>query len=145
MRPRISVVTLGVDDLAAAVRFYRDGLGLATEGIVGTDVEHGAVAFFDLEGGLKLALFGRVDIAHDSGVPLGARSVSEYTLGHNVHSRAEVEAIMAVAHLAGATISQPARDTAWGGYAGSFQDPDGHVWEVVWNPSWETPAPEHVV
>ena len=136
MKPRITVMTLGVDDLDRSLRFYRDGLGLPTEGIVGQEFEHGAVAFFDLQAGLKLALWPRKSLSHDSGIPLGSPSPTEFTLGHNVASRAEVDAVMAQARMAGAVIVKPAQDTFWGGYAGYFQDPDDHLWEVVWNPQW---------
>ncbi|MHB1110193.1 MAG: VOC family protein [Devosia sp.] len=135
MKPRISVLMLGVDSLERAVTFYRDGLGLTTEGIVGREFEHGAVAFFDLQPGLKLAVWPRADLAHDTG--LEARpSATEFSIGHNVRDRAEVDAVMEQAREAGATIVKPARDTFWGGYAGYFQDPDGHLWEVAWNPAW---------
>jgi uncharacterized protein len=134
MKPRISVVTVGVDDLERSLRFYRDGLGLSTDGIVGREFEHGAVVFIDLQAGLRLALWPRKSIAHDSGLPFGARSPAEFTLGHNVASKAEVDAVMDQAKRAGAVIVKPAQDTFWGGYAGYFQDPDGHLWEVVWNP-----------
>ena len=136
MKPRITLLTLGVDDLEAAVRFYRDGLGLRTEGIVGAEFEHGAVAFFDLQAGLKLALWPRASIAHDSGLAHATRSPTDFTIGHNVGAKGEVDAVMAQAGAAGATIVKPAHDTFWGGYAGYFQDPDGHVWEVAWNPQW---------
>lgn len=128
------MLTLGVDDLERAVAFYRDGLGFETKGIVGTEFEHGAVAFFDLEGGLKLALWPRSSIAFDSGVGSGARDATAFTIGHNVGSRAEVDDVMERARRAGAVIVKPAAETFWGGYAGYFQDPDGHLWEVVWNP-----------
>ena len=134
MKPRISVITLGVDDLEAAVHFYRDGLGLLTAGIIGTEFEHGAVAFFDLQDGLKLALWPRASIANDTGIVPTPQSPTGFTLGHNVSSRAEVDAVMQQAQAAGATIVKPAHPTFWGGYAGYFQDPDGHLWEVVWNP-----------
>lgn len=137
MRPRLTVVTLGVADLERAVRFYRDGLGWPTEGIVGREFAHGAVAFFDLEHGLKLALWARADLAHDSGLPLGIPSATEVSLGHNVGSAAEVDAVMATVERAGASIVKRAGETFWGGYAGLFQDPDGHLWEVVWNPAWD--------
>lgn len=139
MKPRITVLTLGVSDLEAAVSFYRDGLGLPTEGIVGAQFEHGAVAFFDLESGLRLALWPRASLAHDSGVPVTAPCATELSLGHNVALKAEVDAVMAQVTKAGAKIVKAAHDTFWGGYAGYFQDPDGHLWEVVWNPEW-TPA-----
>jgi len=133
----ITGITLGVDDLECALRFYRDGLGLPTRGIVGTEFEHGAVAFFDLQHGLKLAIWPRTSLAHEAKVPLGPRSATECTLGHNVASKAEVDAVMAQVQQAGATITDPPHDAFWGGYTGSFQVPDGHVWEVVWNPDWE--------
>jgi len=136
MTPRITVITIGVDDLDRALRFYRDGLGLKTEGIIGKEFEHGAVAFFDLQAGLKLAIWPRKSISHDSGLPLGDPSATECTLGHNVSSRAEVDTVMEQARSAGAVIVKPAHDTFWGGYAGYFQDPDGHLWEVAWNPQW---------
>lgn len=134
MKARIAVITLGVNDLDRALSFYRDGLGLATKGIVGKEFEHGAVAFFDLQSGLKLAIWPRASIAHDSGLPLGHAGATDLTLGHNVASRAEVVAVMKQAEAAGASIVKPAHETFWGGYAGYFQDPDGHLWEVVWNP-----------
>jgi catechol 2,3-dioxygenase-like lactoylglutathione lyase family enzyme len=136
LKPRITVLTLGVDDLEAAVRFYRDGLGLPTEGIVGQEFEYGAVAFFDLQAGLRLALWPRVSIARDTGLPVQPPSPADFTIGHNVGSREEVDAVLAQAGRAGARIVKPAHDTFWGGYAGYFQDPDGHLWEVVWNPDW---------
>lgn len=135
MHPRISVLTLGVDDLDAAVRFYRDGLGLATDGIIGTEFAHGAVAFFDLQSGLKLALWPRSSIARDTGTAQTPRSATEFTLGHNVRSEAEVDAVFAQAIAAGATSVNAPHATFWGGYAGYFQDPDGHLWEVVYNPA----------
>jgi catechol 2,3-dioxygenase-like lactoylglutathione lyase family enzyme len=136
MKPRITLITLGVDDLQRAVRFYRDGLGLKTEGIVGTEFEYGAVAFFDLQAGLKLALWPRKSIAHDSGIALGRPNATDFTIGHNVSSKVEVDAVMEQAKRAGAVVVKPAQDTFWGGYAGYFQDLDGHLWEVAWNPQW---------
>jgi hypothetical protein len=117
--------------------FYRDGLGFPTKGIVGTEFEHGPVAFFDLESGLMLAIWPRSDIAHDAGISEGAHSATEFTIGHNVNSKEEVDAVMEKAGKAGATITKEAQVTFWGGYAGYFQDPDGHLWEVVWNPQME--------
>jgi catechol 2,3-dioxygenase-like lactoylglutathione lyase family enzyme len=139
MKPRITLITLCVDDLEKSLRFYRDGLGLKTEGIIGKEFEHGAVAFFDLQSGLKLALWPRKSLAHDSGVELGKPSATEFSIGHNVSSKAEVDAVMAQAGRAGAVIVKPAQDTFWGGYAGYFQDPDQHLWEVAWNPQWSQP------
>lgn len=136
MKPRITVITLGVDDLEASLRFYRDGLGFATDGIVGKEFEHGAVVFIELQAGLRLALWPRQSIGHDSGLPVTTASATEMTLGHNVGSAAEVDAVMTQAAAAGARIVKAAHDTFWGGYSGYFQDPDGHLWEVVWNPQW---------
>ncbi|TCP52567.1 hypothetical protein EV586_10949 [Tumebacillus sp. BK434] len=137
MKPRITVLTLGVDDLERSLLFYRDGLGFPTQGIVGTEFEHGAVAFFDLQAGVKLAIWKRKDIAHDARIQQTASSPTEFTIGHNVNSREEVDQVMEQAKNAGASITLPAHDTFWGGYSGYFQDPDGHLWEVVWNPQWE--------
>ena len=137
MKPRITVITLGVDNLEKSVAFYRDGLGLPTEGIMGREFEHGAVAFFDLQSRAKLALWARDNLAHDAGLAKTPPSPTELSLGHNVASAAEVDDVMAQAERAGATIVKPAGDTFWGGYAGYFQDPDGHLWEVVWNPQFD--------
>lgn len=137
MKPRISVITLGVDNLVRSLKFYRDGLGLPTEGIIGEEFEHGAVAFFDLQSGLKLAIWNRKDIAHDSKLNQSVPSPTEFTIGHNVNSKEEVDEVMELAMKAGATITVPAQDTFWGGYSGYFQDPDGHLWEAVWNPHLE--------
>ncbi|MBD1382002.1 VOC family protein [Metabacillus arenae] len=137
MNPRITVITLGVDDLERALEFYRDGIGLPTEGIVGKEFEHGAVAFFDLQAGLKLAIWNRKDIAHEAKVSQTPASPTEFTIGHNVGSKEEVDSVLEQAKKAGAFITDPAHDTFWGGYSGHFQDPDGHLWEVVWNPHWE--------
>ncbi|MCA0972127.1 VOC family protein [Halobacillus litoralis] len=136
MKPKVSVITIGVDDLRRALHFYRDGLGFPTEGIVGEEFDHGAVAFFDMHAGLKLAIWNRKDIAHETKVEVGSPSPTEFTLGHNVNSKEEVDAIMQQAENAGAVITDPAHDTFWGGYSGHFQDPDGHLWEIVWNPEW---------
>lgn len=134
MKPRITVLTLGVRDLDRALRFYSDGLGLATDGIVGEEFEHGAVAFFDLQSGLRLAIWPRESIAHDTGLPVTAPSPTAFTIGHNVSSEVEVDEVMAQAEAAGASVVKAGHATFWGGYSGYFQDPDGHLWEVVWNP-----------
>ncbi|MGG6240997.1 VOC family protein [Nodosilinea sp. AN01ver1] len=136
MEPRVTVITLGVDDLEASLRFYRDGLGFATDGIVGQEFEYGAVVFIDLQPGLRLALWPRKSIANDTGLPLSVPSATEMTLGHNVASKTAVDAVMGQAAAAGAAIVKAAHDTFWGGYSGYFQDPDGHLWEVVWNPAF---------
>jgi catechol 2,3-dioxygenase-like lactoylglutathione lyase family enzyme len=136
MNPRITLITLGVDDLERAVAFYRDGLGFKTKGIVGAEVENGAVAFFNLESGLKLGLWPRKSLAADSGLPLQVPSSTEFSLAHNVASAQEVDAVMAQAGRAGARIAKPAQPTFYGGYAGCFLDPDGHLWEVAFNPGF---------
>jgi uncharacterized protein len=135
MQPRITVLTIGVDDLERSVRFYRDGLGFPTEGIIGEDYEHGAVAFFDLQPGLKLAAWPRDSLAHDTGLSKSPPGPTEFSIGHNVASEAEVDAVMRRAERAGARIVKPAQRTFWGGYAGYFQDPDQHLWDIVFNPS----------
>ena len=135
MKPRITLLTLGVDDLERSVRFYRDGLGLPTKGIIGAEFDHGAVAFFDLAGGLKLALWPRDSLAHDSGVAKTPPSPTDFSIAHNVGSESEVGEVMSQAEAAGARITKPAQSTFYGGYAGYFQDPDGHLWEVAYNPS----------
>lgn len=135
MNPHITVLTLGVDDLERSVAFYREGLGFSTQGIIGTEFENGAVAFFNLQAGLKLALWPRSSIAADTGLPKNAPSSTEFTIGHNVGSQAEVDAVMSQATRAGATVFKPAQTTFYGGYAGYFKDPDGHIWEVVFNPA----------
>ena len=106
-------------------------------GSEGEEFEYGAVAFFDLQNGLKLALWPRNSISRDSTIPIQPPSATELTIGHNVNSKKEVDTVMKQAKEAGAKIIKPAEDTFWGGYAGYFQDPDGHLWEVVWNPQME--------
>jgi uncharacterized glyoxalase superfamily protein PhnB len=140
MDPYVSVLTLGVDDLERSVVFYRDGLGFSTQGIIGEEFENGAVAFFDLQAGLKLSLWPRSSIASDTGLEKQPSSCTDFTIGHNVGTQEEVDAVMAQAALAGATIVKPAQATFYGGYAGYFQDPDGHVWEVVFNPALGSPG-----
>lgn len=137
MQARITLITLAVDDLERSVAFYKNGLGFATQGIVGKELEHGAVAFFNLESGLKLALWPRKSLAADTGLPLQAPNPTEFSIGHNVSSDAEVDAVMLVAEKARATIIKSAQKTFYGGYAGYFQDPDGHLWEVAHVPDFE--------
>lgn len=138
MTPHLSVITLGVDNLERAVAFYRDGLGWPTKGIIGTEFEHGAVAFFSLNGGLRLALWPRTSLAHDAGLPppSGSAAVSgSISLGHNVESAEAVDAVMSQAIRAGGSEVKPAQPTFYGGYAGYFADTEGHLWEVVYNPA----------
>jgi catechol 2,3-dioxygenase-like lactoylglutathione lyase family enzyme len=137
MHPRIKVITLAVSDLERSLAFYRDGLGLPTQGIVGTEFEDGAVVFFNMNDDLMLALYPRTALAKDAGIAAGPPSASAFSIGHVVGSREAVDAIMQQAGRAGARITDPARDRFWGGYSGYFQDPDGHLWEIAWNPAWE--------
>ena len=134
MKPRITIITLGVDDLDKSLTFYRDGLGLSTQGIIGQEFEYGAVVFFELQHGVKLALWPRSSIAHDTHLSVHAPSATDFTLAHNVSSKEEVDLVMEQAKEAGAKIIKSAQDTFYGGYAGYFQDPDTHVWEIAWNP-----------
>ena len=134
MEPRISFITLGVADLERAVAFYRDGLGLPTPGIIGTEFEYGAVAFFELQPGLTLALWPRASLARDTGLPVDGPAPTNMCLAHNVRSRDQVDALMTQAAGAGGRVVKAPTDTFYGGYAGYFQDPDGHLWEIAWNP-----------
>jgi hypothetical protein len=129
MKPRINVLTLGVDNLEKAMAFYRDGLGLETKGITGTQFEHGAVVFFHLKDDLILALFPKASLAHDSKL-----AAPTFSIGHLVKSKQEVDEVIAQARKAGAKVTDPPHDRVWGGYSGYFQDKDGHLWEIVWNP-----------
>ena len=133
------MITLAVDDLERALALYRDGLGLPTKGIVGREFEYGAVAFFQLEGGVTLALWPRTSLDHDTGLPVASPSPTEFCLAHNVRSPEDVDALMQQAAAAGARVVKAAGQTFYGGYAGYFQDPDGHMWEVAWNPQLVPP------
>ncbi|MGH7508380.1 MAG: VOC family protein [bacterium] len=137
MNPRIKVLTLGVSDLEKSLVFYRDGLGLPTKGIVGTEFEDGAVVFFSMNDDLILALYPKAALAKDAKISVGSPSPAEFSIGHIVKSKPEVDKVMQQARKAGARISDPAHDRFWGGYSGYFQDLDGHLWEVAWNPAWE--------
>ncbi len=137
MKPQIAYITLAVNDLEKSLAFYRDGMGLQTEGIVGTEFEDGAVVFFQMNDNLTLALYPRAALAKDAGLPLGLGDSTELSLGHLVKSKQEVDDVMRQAENAGARVTDPAHDRFWGGYSGYFQDPDGHLWEVAWNPEWE--------
>lgn len=137
MKPYISVITLAVNNLEQSLKFYCEGLGLHSEGILGQEYEYGAVAFIELQSDIKLALWPQQSIQHDTGLEISAMCPTQMTLGHNVFSPLEVDQVMAQAARAGAQIIKPAQATFYGGYAGYFQDPNGHLWEVVWNPCWE--------
>jgi len=137
MKPRITMLTLGVDDLEKSLKFYRAGLGFKSEGITGTEFEHGAIVFFDLQDGLRLALFSRNDLALDAKISKSPHSPSEFSLITNVGSKKEVDAAMKLAKNAGAKVVKPAQNTFWGGYSGYFLDPDDHLWEIAWHPDVE--------
>ena len=140
MKPRINVLTLAVDNLEKAHAFYRDGLGLPSQGILGTEFKGdaktpaGTVAFFELQGGLIFALYPRTELAKDANRPTAAPSSTEFSLGYAVNSKKEVDALLARAKQAGAVVTEPPHDRPWGIYSGYFQDLDGHLWEVIWNP-----------
>jgi hypothetical protein len=137
VKPKIKVMTLGVGDLEKSLAFYRDGMGLPTQGIVGQEFEDGAVVFFNMNDDFMLALYPKAALAKDAGIPVTPSSPAEFSIGHFVASKREVDDLMKQAEKAGATITDPARDRFWGGYSGYFQDLDGHLWEILWNPQVE--------
>jgi uncharacterized protein len=146
MKPRVHVITLAVADLDRALAFYRDGLGFQTEGLIATEFEgdettpNGTIAVFHLDGGLMLAVYPRSELAKDARVSFAPAKSGEFSIGHAVTSRAEVDAVMAQAEAAGAVVTDRPHDRPWGIYSGYFQDPDGHLWEILWNPALELPA-----
>jgi hypothetical protein len=140
MEPAIGIVTLGVDNLERALKFYRDGLGLPTKGITGTEFKGGGeipagdIVLFKLRGGLLLALYPRSELAKDARTAVGPKSPTEFSIGQVVASKEEVDAIIGAAIAAGATMTEKPHERRWGIYSGYFQDPDGHLWEIIWNP-----------
>ena len=140
MEPRLHVITLAVEDLERSLAFYRDGLGLDSAGIVGsqwTDEKtgaNGAIALFKLDGGLMLSLYPRSELAKDAEIESGPAHSGEFSLGQLVQSREGVDELLGRATAAGAAVT-PAPDRPWGIYSGYFRDPDGHLWEIIWNPS----------
>jgi len=141
MEPQISVITLGVNDLEKSLAFYRDGLGLPTNGIIATEFKgdethpSGAIVMFELHNGLILALYPRTELAKDAKQPVGASSPTEFSIGHVVQNKEEVDALLKRAESAGATVTEEPHDRPWGIYSGYFQDLDGHLWEIIfWNP-----------
>jgi uncharacterized protein len=143
MQPRIHVITLAVSDLDRALAFYRDGLGLESPGVVGTEftgdatTPAGAAAMFQLRGGLILALYPRSELAKDANIALEPPKSGEFSLGHAVPRREDVDATLASAEAAGATPTGRPHDRPWGIYSGYFRDPDGHLWEIIWNPEFD--------
>ena len=140
MTPRISVITLGVNDLEQSLAFYRDGLGLPTKGIIGTEFKgdetnpSGAIVTFELQQGVILALYPRTELAKDAKESVGEASSTEFSIGHLVQSKEEVDALMKQAEAAGATVTSQPHERPWGIYSGYFKDRDGHLWEILWNP-----------
>ncbi len=134
MEPRFSILTLGVNDLKKSFKFYHEGLGFPSKGIVGQEFEHGEAAFFDLKNGIILAIYPRKDLAWDSKVTEVSSSATEFSIGYLTKNKEEVDTIMKLVKKAGAIITKPAQKAFWGGYAGYFQDPDKHLWEILWNP-----------
>lgn len=140
MTPSIAVITLGVNDLERAMTFFRDGLGLPTVGIIGTEFKgdethpSGAIVQFHLQSGVILALYPRTELAKDAEVPPGAASSTEFSIGHFVRSKEEVETLMKQAEAAGATVTCHPYERPFGVYSGYFKDLDGHLWEIIWNP-----------
>jgi uncharacterized protein len=133
LQPRIHVLTLGVADLERSLVFYR-ALGFESEGIIGTEFPGGTAAMFELDGGLTLALYGRDDLAADANSTFDAPGRGEFSIGHLVASREQVDEVLAAAEAVGATLTEAPYDRPWGIYSGYFRDPDGHLWEVIWNP-----------
>jgi uncharacterized protein len=129
MEQRLSVVTLGVADLGRSLRFY-EALGWKRGNT------HAEVAFFQLNG-MVLSLWSRASLAEDARLPAETSGFGGIVLAYNTRSRDEVDAVLAEAERAGARILRPAGNAFWGGYYGHFADPDGHPWEVAWNPEWE--------
>lgn len=135
MKPRINVITLAVQNLEKSFDFYNKGLGWQSDGIVGQDIENGAVAFFNLRSGLVVALWPRQSLLADAQLDESLQAYStHFSLGYNVHSKSEVNKVLDAAIRAGGTIVHSAQDRQWGGYSGYFKDLDGHLWDVVWNP-----------
>jgi hypothetical protein len=143
MKPEVHVITLAVDDLDRALRFYREGLGLQSEGIIATEFQRdersgaGAIAMFRLKGGLILSIYPRAELAHDAKVPLMPPKSGEFSIGQLVDSRDAVDATLSLAETAGATITDKPHDRPFGIYSGYFKDPDGHLWEIIWNPAMQ--------
>lgn len=140
MKPRVHVITLAVEDLERSLSFYRS-LGLASEGIIASEypgddeMAAGAIVLFQLEGGLILSVFPRTELAKDAKVPVPQPASGLFSIGHAVSSREEVDALLDVAEAAGGTVTVRAYDRSFGVYSGYFEDPDGHLWEILWNPA----------
>jgi predicted lactoylglutathione lyase len=140
LKPRVHVITLAVEDLDRSLSFYRS-LGLESAGVVASEypgdeeMAAGAIAMFQLERGLMLCVFPRSELAKDAKVPAASPSSGLFSIGHAVGSREEVDALLESAEAAGATVTVKAYDRPFGVYSGYFKDPDGHLWEILWNPA----------
>jgi uncharacterized protein len=145
MEARIDIITLAVADLQRALDFYRDGLGLASRGVIGSEFvgddvnPAGAIVLFELGNGLLLSLYPRTELAKDAKVAFGPPKTGEFSIGHALASKAEVDALLTQAQAAGATLTDRAHDRPWGIYSGYFRDPDGHLWEILYNPRLDSP------
>jgi catechol 2,3-dioxygenase-like lactoylglutathione lyase family enzyme len=139
MRPRIKVLTLAVDDLERSLTFYRDGMGLETKGITGQQFEYGAVVFFYMNDDLILALWPAASLSKDANISATRERLGAVSIGHIVKSKEEVDALVRQAVQAGAVLTDPPRDRFWGGYSAHLHDPDGHLWEIAWNPEFHVP------
>lgn len=138
MKPRVDIITLAVDNLETSLAFYRDGLGLPTQGILDGE-DHVA---FELDGGITLVLYPRTELARMSNETGEVKSSVEFILSHAASSREEVDTILGRARSAGATIPAQPQEEPWG-YSGYFKDPDGHLWEILWGYAFES-SPEEV-
>jgi hypothetical protein len=138
MKSRINVITLGVNNLEKSLTFYREGLGLPSNGIVATEYHDdisgadGAIAMFELQNGLLLSLYPRTELAKDANQKIGKESSTEFSLGYLTDTKEEVDALLKQAKSAGATITDQPRERPWGIYSGYFKDLDGHLWEIIW-------------
>jgi catechol 2,3-dioxygenase-like lactoylglutathione lyase family enzyme len=139
MKPRIKVLTLAVDDLERSLVFYRDGMGLETKGITGQQFEDGAVVFFHMNDDLILALWPSASLSKDARIAATPTRLGAVSIGHIVKSKEEVDTVVKQAEQAGAVVTDRPRDRFWGGYSGYFRDPDGHLWEIAWNPEFSLP------
>lgn len=140
MKQRIAFITIAVNDIKKSLDFYRQGMGLTSQGVIGSEFNdeitgaNGAVAFFELPGGLLLILYERTNLAKDASTTLDQVSSTELSIGIAAGSRQEVDALLKQAEAVGATLTKEPHDRPWGVYSGYCKDPDGHLWEVTYDP-----------
>jgi uncharacterized protein len=140
MKPRINFITLAVQNLKRSIAFYQDGLGFQTGGIVGTEFHDeitgadGTISFIELQNGLMLGLYERVNLAKDAAIPLDKESSTEFSLGYAVKTKAQVDGLLKRAVDAGAILTKEPHERPWGIYSGYIKDPDGHLWEITYDP-----------